>query len=538
MGVLSNNDVGVQRLRLPESSHNALTRLVRQPWLWWILLLACGVRFYGFTASAIWCDEGSSLMLSNYPLADIWSHASHDVHPPLYFMLLHGWMAMFGDSLVSVRTLSVLPGIVSVMLGMWLVRLVATQRAALLAGLLLALLPTAVRYSQEVRMYSLMGVWLIAATIALVYWIKAPGKHRYPVIYTLLMAAAFYTHYFTAFCVLAHWLYLLLCGRDTGWLIKRPAWWLANVAIVLLFLPWLPGLVDLLQHMAELKSGGDVDWEPAVDARSLPAMMWQLLTQDEGDNLAWPLFWLAPLALFVGAVWMAVRDSTAHKFIRLIVIYTLLPILAIYAVSFVSPLFIERYVMFAALGLPLLVAIAVDHLLKRKRAVAIAILALFIGTEAVGLRSNFSSDADHFDRLVEHVNQQFKPGDRIIVSDLFWYFSYVYYNKTGFEPMLYTPPLQDGTSGRPNDYGFGTLVNANGEKIYVDHLSDLPPGTGRIWLISSKVQPDDFSSIPAGWHKAQDLAVDDTQARLYLTCATAQCGPAPERSQLDAKAHP
>lgn len=538
MGVLSNNDMGELRLQLPESSHNAVARLVRQPWLWCILLLAAGVRFYGFTASAIWCDEGSSLMLSAYPLAEIWSHASHDVHPPLYFMLLHGWMAMFGDSLASIRSLSVLPGIATVMLGMWLVRLVATQRAALLAGLLLALLPTAVRYSQEVRMYALLGVWLIAATIALVYWIKAPHSYRYPLIYTLLMAAAFYTHYFTAFCVIAHWLYLLLCGRATRWLIKRPAWWLANVAIVLLFLPWLPGLVDLLQHMAELKSGGDVGWEPAVDARSLPAMLWQLLTQDEGDSLPWPLFWLPPLALLGSMVWMALRDATPHKFTSLIVIYTLLPILAIYAVSFASPLFIERYVMFAALGLPLLVAIAVDRLLTHKRALAIAILALFIGTEAVGLRSNFSSDADHFDRLVEHVNQQFKPGDRIVVSDLFWYFSFVYYNKTGFEPMLYTPPLEDGTSGRPNDYGFGTLVNGHGQTIYVDRLSDLPPGPGRVWLISSKVQPDDFSSIPVAWHKARDLSVDDTQARLYLTCPGAECGAESEWSQLDAKAHP
>ena len=538
MGVFSKNDAVGLRLQTPDSSHTALTRMVRQPWLWCILLLASAVRFYGFTTSAVWCDEGSSLMLSDYPLAEIWLHASHDVHPPLYFMLLHGWMALFGDSLVSIRTLSVLPGIATVWLGIWLVRLIATQRAALLAGFLLALLPTAVRYSQEVRMYSLMGLWLIGATIALVYWVKAPHKHRYLVSYTVLMAAAFYTHYFTVFCVIAHWLYLLLNGRSTGWLIKRRAWWLANVAIVLLFLPWLPGLLDLLQHMGELKSGGDVDWEPAVDARSLPAMTWQFLIQDEGDSLSWPLFWLVPLALLGGAVWMAVRDSTPHKFTTLIVIYTLLPILAIYAVSFVSPLFIERYVMFAALGLPLLVAIAADRLLTHKRTLAIAFLTLFAGTEVVGLRSNFSNDADHFDRLVERVNQQFLPGDRIVVSDLFWYFSYVYYNKTGFEPMLYTPPMDSGASGRPNNYGFGTLVNADGAKIYVDRLADLPAGTGRVWLISSKVQPDDFGPIPTGWHKAQDLTVDDTQARLYLTCLGAECGTEPEWSQLDAKAHP
>lgn len=537
MGVFSRNDVLVTPLRDLHLSTGVLGTLIRQPMLWGILLLACTVRFYGSTTSAIWCDEASSLILSNYPLTGIWEHAAHDVHPPLYFMLLHGWIMLFGDSLASIRTLSVLPGIATVVLGMWLVRLVAPQPVALLAGFLLALLPTAVRYSQEVRMYSLMGFWLIAATIALMYWVKAPHKKRFLVIYCVLMAAGFYTHYFTAFCVMAHWLYLSLTARHTGYLIKRPAWWLANTAIVLLFLPWLPGLWDLLHHVDELKSGGDVGWEPEVDSHSLPGMIWQLLIQSEGDDLPWPLFWLAPFALMAGAVWLAVRDWTPHKFIILIVIYTLLPILAIYAVSFVSPLFIERYVMFAALGIPMIVAIVIDRVYKRSRVLAIAVLTLFVGTELAGLHSNFSSEADHFDRLVRHVNQQFLPGDKIVVSDLFWYFSYLYYNKTGATPMLYTPPMADGSSGRPNDYGFGTLVNADAARIYIDHLTDLPSQTARVWLISSSVQPDDFSSIPARWNKAQDITVDDTQARLYLTCTGADCAP-PDWRPSHARANP
>ncbi|MNP86907.1 hypothetical protein D3C76_1874240 [compost metagenome] len=65
--------------------------------------------------------------------------------------------------------------------------------------------------------------------------------------YGLLMSLGFYTHYFTTFCVLAHWLYLaMIPGSLTPRPITRPGWWLANVGIVLLFLPWLPGLVDLL----------------------------------------------------------------------------------------------------------------------------------------------------------------------------------------------------------------------------------------------------------------------------------------------------
>ena len=84
MGVLSNNDVGEQRFELLLQPSNVFSSLIRQPWLWCILLLAAGVRFYGFTASAIWCDEGSSLLLSQFSLAGIWLHAARDVHPPLF----------------------------------------------------------------------------------------------------------------------------------------------------------------------------------------------------------------------------------------------------------------------------------------------------------------------------------------------------------------------------------------------------------------------------------------------------------------------
>src|SRR5471032_3703416 len=104
--------------------------------LWWvpILALAMAVRFYGLTASAIWGDEASSLLLSEYAMEDLWFHAAHDVHPPLYFFMLRGWIEVFGDSVFSLRSMSVLPGVVAVGLGIWLTRLIATRRAAVLAG--------------------------------------------------------------------------------------------------------------------------------------------------------------------------------------------------------------------------------------------------------------------------------------------------------------------------------------------------------------------------------------------------------------------
>ncbi|NBF12325.1 glycosyltransferase family 39 protein [Pseudomonas sp. Fl4BN1] len=501
-----------------------LIRLVLDYWLLPVLLLAAFTRFYDLTAAAIWGDEGSSLLLSQYSLGEIWFHAAHDVHPPLYFMLLHGWIELFGDGIFSVRTFSALPGIVTVGLGVWLVALVATRRAAILAGVLLALLPTAVRYSQEVRMYALLGMLLLGATLALVYWVRQPQRWRYLVIYTLLMSLAFYTHYFTAFCVLAHWLYLALPGlrsENGARLLGRPSWWLANAAIVLLYLPWVPELLDLLRHMDELKANGDVGWEPPVTWSSLPAMVWQLLIQDEGDSLPGPLFIGMPLLLLAVSALLAWRDNLPHRFGGLLVSFSLLPLFLVFAVSFISPVFIERYLTAYALGLPMIMAIVIDRWLKTARIAAIALLVLFVSLEGVGLKNNIDVDVnDQISVMVDFVNTHYAPGDRIVISDMLWYLSYVYYNRTDAEPMLYTPPLPDGASSRPNSYGFGTLVSETDE-VYLDRLTALPVGSGRIWLVGTDDQPEEFAPLPAGWHKVSELAAGNTRARLFVLCGSA-----------------
>jgi uncharacterized membrane protein len=492
-------------------------RWAKEHWLLPIMVLAALVRFYDLTAAAIWGDEGSSLLLSQNSLSDIWVHAAHDVHPPLYFMLLHGWIDWFGDGIFSIRTLSALPGIITVGLGVWLVDLLATRRAALLAGILLALLPTAVRYSQEVRMYSLLGLLLIGATIALVYWVRQPRRNGYLVVYALLMAAAFYTHYFTALCVIGHWLWLAVVRLQPGYRLRhvqRPAWWLANLAIVLLYLPWVPNLIDLVQHMDALKANGDVGWEDPVTLSSLPSMIWSLLTQDDGGTLPNWLFVTLPLALLAVIGVALARDRSVFRGSVLLALFSVLPILLVFAVSFVSPVFIERYLTAYALGLPMLVALAVDRLYARFRVLALAILVLFVGVELAGVKNNATVDPnDQFSVMAQYVNQHFAAGDQIITGDMMWYLSYLYYNRTEAKPRLYTPPLASGASSRPNDYGFGTLVTSD---VYVDSLNDVLTQGGRVWLIGLAQMPDEFPKLPADWHGVSETKGGGVRARLFV----------------------
>ena len=106
----------------------------------------------------LWWDEGYSVYFATEPLAQMLRLTAQDIHPPLYYALLHLWLVAFGSaSPLFLRLFSVLIGLLCLPAIWWLARLLYPSRArvALWALLLLALSPIHIFYSQEVRMYGL-----------------------------------------------------------------------------------------------------------------------------------------------------------------------------------------------------------------------------------------------------------------------------------------------------------------------------------------------------------------------------------------------
>lgn len=72
-----------------------------------LLWLAFALRLYRLDAQSIWWDEGISLHLANSSLAEIVSDRAANIHPPLYFFALKGWVALAGSSAFGARFFSV-----------------------------------------------------------------------------------------------------------------------------------------------------------------------------------------------------------------------------------------------------------------------------------------------------------------------------------------------------------------------------------------------------------------------------------------------
>ena len=502
-----------------------------------VIVLALFARFHSITVPVIWYDEAYSILLAEGSPAYIWATTARDVHPPLYYVLLHFWMVLFGNGVLAARSLSALADVGTLLLCIKLMSLVTTRKATWIAAVLLALLPMSVRYSQEVRMYTLLGFWLMGATVALVCWIKTPDQKRYPVFYVLLMSAAFYTHYFAALCVLVHW----LCwwrARENG----RPkaitfrAWVMVNSAIVVLYLPWIPHFIDQLLRMDGL------EWIPPLTWQTALTFVWQLVMM--GDSASYSTLWrVLPSALIVVcAAAVLLKSRQPRPFNVLLVSYFFVPVLSVFLVSLIVPVFNARYLVFAAAALPLIVALALDALSQRHAILAAVAMALVLLAEVHGLSAVYAQTDEmngtsirkdaKLDAVVAGLGREVRPGDEIVVDNLYWYLPFTYYNPTGIQPKLYVFKPPTGRLWGSAEYGGWALIPRHLRSILFDDFSTLQLTAKRIWWVTGYARPEHDALFPRHWKQVQVLKEGDSEARLFIR------GQASTPLEVDVTTHP
>ncbi len=230
------------------STHPTKRRPSRTIILLLILLLAALLRFYRLDAQSFWNDEGNSARLAERSVALILKGAAGDIHPPGYYLALHAWRAVLGESEFALRSLSALCGLSIVVLVYALGRALFDAPVGLVAAFLAAVNPFQVYYSQEARMYALLALEAVAATGLLVAGLR--GRRGALGGYALVAAAGLYTHYAFPFVLLAHNLLVLLwLAGEARWhlgLVRETPvsllarWLVVQALVLLLYLPWLP----------------------------------------------------------------------------------------------------------------------------------------------------------------------------------------------------------------------------------------------------------------------------------------------------------
>ena len=211
------------------------------------VVVTAGIVARFVARSHLWLDEALTVNIAGLPLRHLAEALRHDGSPPLYYVVLHGWIRLFGTGTVAVRALSGVCSVACLPLAWRVGRRLGGRTAATAVLVLLALSPWAVQYATEARMYSMVMLLVLAGGLALANLLERPSGWLSAGV-ALATGALLLTHYYALYTVAAVGAVLLWHAMRGE---ERAAARRALVAMVagsLLFLPWLPVLLYQSAH--------------------------------------------------------------------------------------------------------------------------------------------------------------------------------------------------------------------------------------------------------------------------------------------------
>jgi mannosyltransferase len=411
-----------------------------KPFTWWlrsvrsarseilvvaILLIGFSLRVYDLGTESLWIDEGTSIQLARLSLPQIIENRSQSVNPPLYFIVLHYWVRLFGESEFSIRLPSVVFGSLALVMIYRLGDLIFGKKVGTLSCLLLAISVFHISYSQEARGYSLMG---LLALISMFFFIKLLVRANFAFLigYVFSSSLLMYNHFFGLLIIVAQNIYLItmIIFSEDEYEFNFKRWILAQGMLVVLYIPWIRFLITQIVGIQEGY------WIPTPTVRSI---IETFLKYSAGSKLlllcflalsffstltykrtAGKINWKTLFRSIDGYSWSLSLSNSAK--IYLLLLWLAVPIILPFVISQIStPIYYTRYTIVASLAFYILIARGVkniDNIYIRLSVVIITIIYCILGISEYYIQVN----KQQWRELTDYLEKNAKTGDLLLFN--------------------------------------------------------------------------------------------------------------------------
>jgi mannosyltransferase len=504
-------------------AHKSIRAVPIAPIVGLVVAVGLALRLYTIGEKSLWIDESFSIWTASQPLDALWRFTVQlDQHPPLYYTLLHFWLAL-GDSETIVRGFSALWGVLMLPIMYLISERVGGRALGLLSTLLLAISPLHIWFAQQARMYTMLTFFAGMAILCMLHLIEEQtGDRRQEtgdnnvgrsVLMSLASRLVSYRWWmgfvvFTTLTMLGHntaVFFPVAAGLFAAGAFGIPAlyrrlrptndqrpttndqrpsnpisqpptpspqrqlWtWTTGLGVaLLLWLPWLPSF--LIQSRR-------VDNEFWIQPPTVKSVLehWRNL----GSAFAPGGALLVPLVLaFVGlALLGAWRLRRRPAVLLLLVLLLLVPFAGSLLVSLRRPIFYTRTLIWTSI--PLYVLMAAGLLQMRWRALIGIAMLLLVLLNAGSLWGYYRYyEPEDWRGVAGYVASEAEPGD-LLLFNAGWMqipFDY-YYRRVG-------APLEE--HGLPADLFDRGILEPKMTRADIPRLDELVAGQGRVWLMYS-----------------------------------------------------
>ena len=514
------------------------------PWfVAFITLVGGGLRVLLLAKNGLWLDEAFSVWLVNHRVADMLEWIIRiDSHPPLYYLLLHSWVALKGDTPYYTRLLSALFGTATIPVIYLIGKRMSGAMVGLSAAVLLAFSTFNIFYAQEARMYTLLMFNASVAIYALVrlltdprsampigsqfrdylhawrtgepiepdtkndfsYRIKSPQtgwrawfyRHRWSpietvetdmawVVFIMFSAATLLTHNTAVFFpiatnifVLSLMLYQRTRGDGSQTALQPPSFGNWVKAHIGIFLLWSPWLVPFIRQTSRVTQEF---WLPKPTWETITQTLRMLLNASAPTQASQIMTWVLCAVLCLGLVYYRKQLS---MFFFLAALFAV-PVLGELLVSIRRPIFLDRTLIWITIPLLLLLAAGIAQFRFR-----------FLMIVALGiLGANYLfADGDYYrfyqkedwSTAAGYVANFAEPDDLVLFNSNFVVIPFEYY--FGEYEKLYS--IQVVKQGVPLDLFDSGILEPKMTESDIPSLVSMIGGYDRVWLVYSH---DDYT---------------------------------------------
>jgi len=419
---------------------------------------------------SLWCDEGISVEFATGSLSQILRTLSReDLHPPLYYLILHYWMLLAGISEWALRLPSVLAATLLIPLTFAVVREVwhdqrdvvwAQAIAGTLAAALVGTSPFIAFYAQETRMYSLVAALVLATILAYLKAIRSPSRHWW-LTFSALLAASMYTQYFSILVVPAFVLYTLLFDRTS---LVRTLRYLGLAGLL-----YLPQLYPAYLQLSRLQLSPDYWVTTRIQPLQFLSTMLNSVLPSASQRWVALIAVAGVLTLFALALRARFRVATRERRALVVLTTCLVPLGLTYVLVAMIPKFATRYVIIAMAPLYICVSLLSYAALGKKPYTRALLGLLGMVAVAVSLQSTLavvegrSNARDDTRGTVAYLQQNMQANDALLIIENIPHVFHYYYH--GDVPL----------------YGYHVGLDFSGAANLLTQIIHTQPR--RIWLV-------------------------------------------------------
>lgn len=477
-----------------------------------LILIAFLVRLNDLTFQSLWRDEVDAICFAQAPLLIELPQTALSFTPtcppnipellaaftqpgfngPLFFLILRGWLGLFGYSEFALRFFSLMCGVISVALIITLGKRLFSRAVGLIAGSLLAFSAYQVWYSQEAKMYTLITLLALAS----IYFLRRAveeGRLRFWIGVVVCTSIALGSH------ILAAWLIPVQVILFLLWLPHSRRHLISGViALACVTVPYLPLGLPRAQMIFQPAETGFARYTLGEMLDVLGRVYTSGILSGLGERIILIATGTAAALAVFGLLSIDTPPQPASRSDRILtrlslVAWALIPVLAIALISINRPIFTDRYLIWVQPAFYLAVALGVYALWEWIKPLAVIVLAALLVVNSAGVITQattpFKSD---FRSASQAIGREIQPGDLVVFQIPHVQHTFDYYFRRPYQAM----------SGPYTNFPGDINGYQSSDETVLAQIQPMFANQHTVWLISSEAAMWDARNLLQRWLEA------------------------------------